>query len=136
MIHVANRCTDDPRFGPFLKHSTMQGAAHLPDRPLPQQDEGRPLAQAGSEVFSAAKQPQSGSGAELDLDMLTGLEEVFYQEGFQSGAAHGRLHGTFEGRQLGREKGFEVWEEVGHYAGMARFWSKSLLKAAPDQADM
>jgi hypothetical protein len=46
----------------------------------------------------------------------------FYNEGFQSGHAHGKLHGVFEGRALGRQTGFERWEELGFYAGQARFW--------------
>lgn len=59
---------------------------------------------------------------------LLNLEESFYQRGIQSGTPHGELHGLFEGRALGREKGWELWEEVGYYEGVARFW-KVVLSA-------
>jgi predicted transposase YdaD len=57
-----------------------------------------------------------------------------YREGYANGHAHGELHGTFEGRELGQLKGFEVWEEVGYYEGMARFWLSNLEAQAPDTA--
>lgn len=62
-------------------------------------------------------------------DYLTTLEDQFYQQGLDAGTAHGELHGLFEGRALGKEKAWELWEEVGYYVGVARFW-KAVLSAS------
>jgi hypothetical protein len=58
---------------------------------------------------------------------LVNLEESFYQRGLESGLPHGQLHGLFEGRALGKEKGWELWEEVGYYEGVSRFWRALLI---------
>ena len=63
----------------------------------------------------------------LDLDKLSTLEDVAYQDGYADGEAHGKLHGLFEGRELGTLKGFEVWEEIGFIQGAARFWLQVTL---------
>jgi flagellar biosynthesis/type III secretory pathway protein FliH len=62
------------------------------------------------------------SGATLDFDIISSLEENAYKEGFADGESHGKLHGTFEGRQLGAEKGFELWQELGQMEAFARTW--------------
>ena len=58
----------------------------------------------------------------------------FYNSGYQEGFAHGALHGTFEGRALGKEKAFELWEEVGYYEGMGRFWKDIIESTQGEQA--
>lgn len=53
----------------------------------------------------------------------TAYSTRFYHVGHEDGYQHGRLHGLIEGRALGAEKGFELWEELGFYEGVARFWT-------------
>jgi hypothetical protein len=64
---------------------------------------------------------------EADLfDDLLGLEERFYDEGFQLGKADGAKAGRIEGRVFGLEKGFEKYVESGRLHGRSLVWASQL----------
>jgi hypothetical protein len=56
------------------------------------------------------------------FDDLLGLEERFYDEGFQIGTADGEKAGRIEGRVFGLEKGFEKYVEAGRLHGRSLVW--------------
>ncbi|KAH8685953.1 hypothetical protein BGZ60DRAFT_396549 [Tricladium varicosporioides] len=55
------------------------------------------------------------------FDEILGLEEKFYDEGYQQGLADGTKAGRIEGRTFGLEKGFEK------YVGSGKLYGKSLI---------
>lgn len=71
----------------------------------------------------------SGSANQEDpLDDLWGLEERFYQEGYQLGVADGSRSGRIEGRVFGLEKGFEKFAAMGALAGQCAVWEARMSK--------
>lgn len=66
------------------------------------------------------------------LERLLGLEEEFYQEGYQVGATDGTKVGHEEGRAFGIEKGFEKFLLMGRLHGRAAVWKARMVpKTAP-----
>ncbi len=62
------------------------------------------------------------------FDDLLGLEDRFYDEGFQLGTADGAKAGRIEGRVFGLEKGFEKYVEMGRLHGKSLVWAGRLSK--------
>ncbi len=60
------------------------------------------------------------------FDELLGLEEQFYQEGYQLGVADREKAGRIEGRAFGLEKGFEKYVEAGRLHGRSLIWAARL----------
>jgi hypothetical protein len=56
------------------------------------------------------------------FDDLLGLEEDYYQEGYDAGVADSRYAGMIEGRVFGMEKGAEKTLELGKLQGRALVW--------------
>ena len=68
----------------------------------------------------------------MDLDPfddLLGLEERFYNEGFQLGSTDGARAGKIEGRVFGLENGFEKYVESGRLYGRSVVWAARLSKS-------
>jgi len=63
------------------------------------------------------------------FDDLLGLEEQFYDEGYQLGAADGAKAGRIEGRIFGLERGFEKYAECGKLHGRSLVWLNRLPNA-------
>ena len=63
------------------------------------------------------------------LEALLGLEEDFYNEGFQLGRADGERAGRVEGRVFGFEKGFEKALLAGRLHGRCAVWTARLSNA-------
>jgi hypothetical protein len=57
------------------------------------------------------------------FDDLLGLEEKFYDEGYQLGITEGEKAGRIEGRVFGLEKGFEKYMEAGRQHGRSMVWA-------------
>lgn len=64
------------------------------------------------------------------FDDLLGLEDEFYNEGYQLGALDGAKAGRIEGRIFGLEKGFEKYIENGKLHGKSLIWTSRLSKPA------
>ncbi|KAG5459043.1 MAG: hypothetical protein BJ554DRAFT_617 [Olpidium bornovanus] len=68
--------------------------------------------------------PQAGEPlanvADVDLDDLLNLENIFQTLGRDDGRRDGVAAGELEGRTMGCENGFEIGREVGFYEGVAR----------------
>jgi hypothetical protein len=62
------------------------------------------------------------------FDDLLGLEDRFYNEGFQLGTTDGAKAGRIEGRIFGLEKGFEKYAEMGRLHGKSLVWAGRPLK--------
>jgi hypothetical protein len=62
------------------------------------------------------------------FDDLLGLEDRFYDEGFQLGTADGAKAGRIEGRVFGLEKGFEKYVVMGRLHGKSLVWAGRLPK--------
>lgn len=62
------------------------------------------------------------------FDDLLGLEDRFYNEGFQLGTTDGVKAGRIEGRVFGLEKGFEKYVEMGRLHGKTLVWAGRLSK--------
>lgn len=60
------------------------------------------------------------------FDEVLGLEEEFYDGGFQQGLADGVKAGRIEGRTFGLEKGFEKYIESGRMYGKALVWANQI----------
>ncbi|KAF8862434.1 DUF1715-domain-containing protein [Acephala macrosclerotiorum] len=60
------------------------------------------------------------------FDEVLGLEEEFYDGGFQQGLADGVKAGRIEGRTFGLEKGFEKYVESGRMYGKALIWANQM----------
>lgn len=58
-----------------------------------------------------------------DFDDLLGLEDQFYDEGYQLGVSDGAKAGKIEGRVFGLEKGFEKYIESGKLHGRSLVWA-------------
>lgn len=56
------------------------------------------------------------------FDDLLGLEDEFYQEGYDAGLADGEHAGMVEGKVFGIEKGYEKALELGKLQGRALVW--------------
>ncbi|PQE03728.1 DUF1715 domain-containing protein [Rutstroemia sp. NJR-2017a BBW] len=56
------------------------------------------------------------------FDEVLGLEEEFYNNGYQTGLDEGIAAGRIEGRTLGLEKGFEKYVEMGRLHGKSLIW--------------
>ena len=63
------------------------------------------------------------------FDDLLGLEDRFYNEGFQLGTTDGAKAGRIEGRVFGFEKGFENYVEMGRLHGKSLVWAGRLSKS-------
>ena len=63
------------------------------------------------------------------FDDLLGLEDKFYDEGFQLGRADGAKAGRIEGRAFGLEKGFEKYVESGRLHGRSIVWASRLAQS-------
>jgi hypothetical protein len=61
-------------------------------------------------------------GEQDPFDQLLGLEDKFYDEGYQLGVADGSQAGHVQGRLLGLEKGFEKYMAMGQLHGRATIW--------------
>ncbi len=62
------------------------------------------------------------------FDQLLGLEDKFYDEGYQLGVADGSQAGLVEGRLFGLEKGFEKYIAMGQLHGRAAVWGGRLQR--------
>lgn len=60
------------------------------------------------------------------FDDLLGLEDKFYDEGYQLGKTEGAKAGKIEGRVFGLEKGFEKYVEAGRLNGRSVVWAGRL----------
>ncbi|OBT75884.1 hypothetical protein VF21_04396 [Pseudogymnoascus sp. 05NY08] len=60
------------------------------------------------------------------FDDLLGLEDKFYDEGYQLGSTEGAKAGKIEGRVFGLEKGFEKFVEAGRLHGRSVVWAGRL----------
>ncbi len=60
------------------------------------------------------------------FDDILGLEDRFYDEGFQLGLTEGAKAGRIEGRVFGLEKGFEKYIESGRLHGKSLVWASRL----------
>lgn len=60
------------------------------------------------------------------FDDLLGLEDQFYNEGYQLGITDGKEAGKIEGRVFGLEKGFEKYLEIGKLHGRSLVWAARL----------
>lgn len=60
------------------------------------------------------------------FDDLLGLEDKFYDEGYQLGTTEGAKAGKIEGRVFGLEKGFEKFVEAGRLHGRSVVWAGRL----------
>ena len=66
-------------------------------------------------------------GMENDpFDDILGLEDSFYDEGYELGIADGTQAGHIEGRLFGLEKGFEKYMSMGKLHGRATVWASRL----------
>ncbi|MCJ1446824.1 MAG: hypothetical protein MMC23_007331 [Stictis urceolatum] len=79
-------------------------------------------------MSSIQLQAQSASiGQELDpFDDLLGLEDGYYEEGYQVGRRDGHRAGLAEGRAFGMEKAFEKFTSIGRMHGRAVVWAGRL----------
>src|SRR4051794_38951386 len=57
------------------------------------------------------------------FDEVLGLEEQFYNDGYEQGLADGVKAGRIEGRNFGLEKGFEKYAESGRLNGRGIVWA-------------
>ncbi|MCJ1410881.1 hypothetical protein MMC19_004968 [Ptychographa xylographoides] len=60
------------------------------------------------------------------FDSLLGLEDQFYDEGYQLGVTDGTRAGHVEGRLFGLEKGFEKYVAMGKLHGRSVVWANRL----------
>ncbi|CZR59746.1 uncharacterized protein PAC_09640 [Phialocephala subalpina] len=60
------------------------------------------------------------------FDEVLGLEEEFYDGGFQQGLSDGIKAGRIEGRTFGLEKGFEKYVESGRMYGKVLVWANQM----------
>ncbi|KFY16449.1 hypothetical protein V492_01317 [Pseudogymnoascus sp. VKM F-4246] len=68
------------------------------------------------------------------FDDLLGLEDKFYDEGYQLGSTEGAKAGKIEGRVFGLEKGFEKYVEAGRLHGRSIVWAGRLPQGdTPDK---
>jgi hypothetical protein len=63
-----------------------------------------------------------------DFDEVLGLEEEFYNDGYQQGLADGTRAGRIEGRTFGLEKGFEKYVESGRLNGKGIIWANRICQ--------
>lgn len=69
------------------------------------------------------------------FDDLLGLEDKFYDEGYQLGSTEGAKAGKIEGRVFGLEKGFEKYVEAGRLNGRSIVWAGRIPQEdMPDKA--
>jgi hypothetical protein len=69
------------------------------------------------------------------FDDLLGLEDKFYDEGFQLGSTDGAKAGRIEGRAFGLEKGFEKYIESGRLHGRSIVWAGRLAQSKSKASD-
>lgn len=60
------------------------------------------------------------------FDEVLGLEEEFYNNGYQQGLTDGIVTGRIEGRKFGLEKGFEKYVESGRLYGKSLIWANRI----------
>lgn len=60
------------------------------------------------------------------FDDILGLEEKFYDDGYQQGLSDGVKAGRIEGRTFGLEKGFEKYVESGRIYGKSIIWANRI----------
>lgn len=74
------------------------------------------------------------------FDSLLGLEDEFYQEGYDTGLADGEHAGIVEGKVFGIEKGYEKALELGKLQGRALVWQlrqqNNSQSAGPNQSPL
>jgi len=85
-------------------------------------------AQLHSKTTKRLEAAMSDNTNQDPLDDLWGLEERFYQEGYQLGVADGSRSGRIEGRVFGLEKGFEKFAAMGALAGQCAVWDARMSK--------
>lgn len=61
-----------------------------------------------------------------NFDVVLGLEEGFYSDGFQQGLEAGTRAGRIEGRTFGLEKGFEKYVKSGRLYGRSIIWANRM----------
>ena len=66
------------------------------------------------------------------FDEILGLEERFYEDGYQQGLADGIKVGRIEGRTFGMEKGFEKYVESGRLYGKSLIWANREAQSHQD----
>ncbi|EKD13901.1 DUF1715 domain-containing protein [Drepanopeziza brunnea f. sp. 'multigermtubi' MB_m1] len=66
------------------------------------------------------------------FDEVLGLEEQFYNAGFQQGMVDGVKAGRIEGRTFGLEKGFEKYMESGKLYGKSIIWANRIPRLEKD----
>ncbi len=69
------------------------------------------------------------------FDGLLGLEDTFYDEGYQLGVADGSRAGRIEGRVFGLEKGFEKYAAMGRLHGRSAVWAGRLPRVASERTE-
>ena len=74
----------------------------------------------------SADNHQPYSMEEDPFDSLLGLEDGFYDEGYQLGLADGARAGHVEGRLFGLERGFEKFSAMGRLHGRSIVWASRL----------
>jgi hypothetical protein len=62
------------------------------------------------------------------FDEVLGLEEQFYDDGYQQGLSDGTKAGRIEGRTFGLEKGFEKYIESGRLYGKSLVWANRVTQ--------
>ena len=60
------------------------------------------------------------------FDEILGLEEQFYDDGYQQGLSDGIRAGRIQGRTFGLEKGFEKYVESGKLHGKSLVWANRI----------
>ncbi|MCJ1259569.1 hypothetical protein MMC24_007408 [Lignoscripta atroalba] len=68
------------------------------------------------------------------FDSLLGLEDKFYDEGYQLGMTEGTRAGHIEGRVFGLEKGFEKFISMGKLHGRSVIWAGRLPQSRKDHS--
>lgn len=68
------------------------------------------------------------------FDELLGLEDKFYQEGYDAGLADGEHAGVVEGKVFGVERGYEKALELGKLHGRALVWQARQDQDRADQS--
>ena len=60
------------------------------------------------------------------FDTLLGLEDDFYNAGYERGRADGELAGRIEGRSVGLKAGYQKYVAIGRLHGKAMIWAEQL----------
>lgn len=69
------------------------------------------------------------------FDSLLGLEDHYYQEGYELGVKHGTQAGLIEGRLFGLEKGYEKYAAIGKLHGQSTVWAARLSSSQNSESN-